>query len=182
MLGATAVVYLLSLCDFPESALLKSVFFYLLWAIFGYHIATLGISAYKADYLKIEMISIVGLFIIFSLSNDTQIRIMQHNKFPPNAIFFLFNCIWVSIFLFLATVFQIQSQNLISYLAKQGWLKPFISGGYSIYLWQGLGYTIAIRIGNHFGLPLLVTWLTALIFTVALGVLASPIERVRIRF
>lgn len=188
MLGATASVYLLSLCNFPEIALLnsvfyylKSVFFYLLWALFGYHIATLGISAYKTEYVKIAIISMVGLLIIFSLSTDTRIMIMQHNKFPPNAAFFLFNCLWEAIFLILVSVFQKKSQELSRNLARQWWLKPFIFGGYSIYLWQGLGYTIAVRLGNHFGLPIVVTWLTALLFTVALGVMASPVERIRIR-
>jgi peptidoglycan/LPS O-acetylase OafA/YrhL len=182
MLGATIAVYLLSLCNFSESALLKSVFFYLLWAIFGYHIATVGINAYKADYLKIAIISIAGLLIIFSLNADSRILIMQHNKFPPNAVYFLFNCIWVTFFLALATIFQSQSQDISRYLAKQWWFKPFIFAGYSIYLWQGIGYFIASKLAYYFGLPILITWITALLCTVALGLLASPIERIRIRF
>jgi peptidoglycan/LPS O-acetylase OafA/YrhL len=182
MLVATVAVYVLSLSDFPESALVKSVFFYLLWAIFGYHVATLGMKAYKTEYIKIAVISIVGLLIISRLSANNNILIMQYNKFPPNAIFFLFNCLWVAIFLTLVTVFQNKSQNLSNYLAKQWWLKPFMFAGYSIYLWQGVGYFIAMTFGNHFGLPIVVTWLAALILTVALGMLASPIERIRIRF
>lgn len=182
MVGATAAVYLLSLFDFPESPLLKSVFFYLLWGIFGYHIATPGISAYRVDYVKIAIISVLGLITIFSLSSDPGIVIMQHNKFPPNAVFFLFNCLWVSIFLMLTDIFQNQLQEFSRYLAQQWWLKPFIYGGYSIYLWQGIGYSLAVRLGNHIDLPIAVTWLTALLFTVALGLLASPVERIRIRF
>ena len=181
MAGATAAIYILSLCDFPASYLLKSVSFYLLWAVFGYHIANLGISAYKTKYLKIAIISIAALLIIFSLNSDARILDMQNNKFPPNAIFFIFSCLWASIFLTLAIVFQNKSQDF-SNLATQWWLKPFIFAGYSIYLWQGVGYSIAIRFGNHFGLPIGVTWLTGLLVTVALGVLASPIERIRIRF
>lgn len=181
MAGATTAVYLLSLCDFPERFLLKSVFFYLLWAVFGYQIATLGIRAYKTEYLKIAIISIASLLIIFSLDSDARILNMQNNKFPPNAIFFIFSCLWASIFLTLAIVFQNKAQDF-SNLATQWWLKPFISAGYSIYLWQGLGYSIAIRFGNHFGLPIGLTWLTGLLVTVALGMLASPIERIRIRF
>jgi peptidoglycan/LPS O-acetylase OafA/YrhL len=181
-LGATGAIYLLSLFDFPESALLKSVCFYLLWAVFGYHIATAGINAYKAEYLKIAIISIIGLIVIFSLSADPGIRIMQYNKFPPNAVFFLFNCLWVATFLRLASVFQNQLQTFCLYLAQQWWLKPFMTSGYSIYLWQGIGYSIAVRLGNYIGLPIGITWITALLFTVALGLLASPIERIRIRF
>lgn len=182
MLGATVSVYLLSLFDFPESYLLKSVFFYLLWALFGYHIATRGTSEYKAEYVKIAIISMIGLLIIFSLSADTRILIMQHNKFPPNAVFFLFNCLWEASFLTLVSHFQKRSQELSLYLARQWWLKPFIFGGYSIYLWQGVGYTTAVWIGKYFGLPIIATWLSALLFTVALGVMASPVERIRIRF
>ncbi|MDD1616094.1 MAG: hypothetical protein CG439_1213 [Methylococcaceae bacterium NSP1-2] len=181
MLGATVAVYALSLSSFPESGLLKSVFFYLLWAMFGYYLPNLGISAYKTDYLKIAIISIVALLIIFSLNSDDRILNMQHNKFPPNSIFFLFSCLWVSIFLTLTIVFQNKSQDF-SNLATQWWLKPFIAGGYSIYLWQGVGYSIAMKFGKDFGLPILITWLTALLITVALGVLASPIERIKIRF
>lgn len=181
MAGATAAVYMLSLCDFPQSGLLKSVSFYLLWAVFGYYIADFGIKVYKTEYLIISIISIAALLIIFSLSSDARILNMQNNKFPPNSIFFIYSCLWVSIFLILAIVFQNKSQDL-SNLATQWWLKPFIFAGYSIYLWQGLGYTIAIRFGNHFSLPIVVTWLTGLLLTVALGLLASPIERIRIRF
>jgi fucose 4-O-acetylase-like acetyltransferase len=182
MLVATVAVYLLSLTDFPGSALVKSVFFYLLWAMFGYHIATPGINAYKADYVKIAIISVLGLTFIFILNPDTRILIMQHNKFPPNHLFFLFSCIWISVFLILAVIFQNKSQDLSSYLAKQWWLKPFIAGGYSIYLWQGIGYTIAVRLGGYFSLPIVITWLAALLWSVLLGMLASPIERIRIKF
>ncbi len=182
MAGATATIYILSLCDFPASDLLKSICFYLLWAVFGYHIPSLDIRAYKNEYLKITIISIGALLIISSLSSNDRVLIMQDNKFPPNAIFFIFSCLWISIFLNLAIIFQNKLLDLSNYLAQQWWLKPFIFGGYSIYLWQGMGYSIAMRFGNHFDLPIVVTWLTALVVTVALGVLASPVERIRIKF
>jgi hypothetical protein len=181
MVAATAAVYFLSLSDFPGSPLLKSVFYYLLWAMFGYHIATRGLGAYLAEYVKVAIISILGLLIIFSFNPDPQILIMQHNKFPPNHLFFLFNCIWVAIFLMLASVFQNKSQKFSRSLAQQWWLKPFITSGYSIYLWQGLGYSIAIRFGEYFDLPTFARWILALLCTVALGLLASPIERIKIK-
>jgi hypothetical protein len=181
MLGATIAIYSLSLVDFPEAKLLKSVCFYLLWAVFGYHLPNLGINAYQTDYLKIAIISIVALLLIVGLNADTRILIMQHNKFPPNSIFFLFSCLWIAIFLTLAIVFQNKSQQVFSELATQWWLKPFIVGGYSIYLWQGVGYSIAVWLGKYFNLPLVVIWLTAMLLSVALGMLASPIERIKVR-
>jgi hypothetical protein len=180
MLGATTAIYSLSLVDFPEGKLLKSVCFYLLWAVFGYYLPNLGIKAYKADYLKIAIISMAALLIIVSVNADARILIMQNNKFPPNALFFLFSCLWVSIFLTLAIVLQHKSQQF-SDLATQWWLKPFIVGGYSIYLWQGVGYSIAAKFGIYFGFPIWVTWLMAMLLSVAFGMLASPIERIKIR-
>jgi hypothetical protein len=121
MLCAIVVIYSLSLVDFPEAKRLKSVCFYLLWAVFGYHLPNLGIKAYKT----IAIISMVALLIIVSVNADARILIMQNNKFPPNAIFFLFSCLWVAIFLTLAIVLQHKSQQF-SDLATQWWLKPFL--------------------------------------------------------
>jgi len=71
--------------------------------------------------------------------------------------------------------------KFVASLAEARWLKPFIKSGYSIYLWQGLGYTIASLIGrpNHWNV--FVIWVVAIALTVALGMLASPLERLRIR-
>ena len=66
-------------------------------------------------------------------------------------------------------------------LAQAPWLAPFIRSGYSIYLWQGLGYTVASLIGrpNHWNV--FAIWIAAIALTVALGMLASPLERLRLR-
>jgi peptidoglycan/LPS O-acetylase OafA/YrhL len=102
---------------------------------------------------------------------------MQHNKFPPNAIFFLFSCVWTAALLIGARlVTSTQSEAL----ARSPLVRPFMSAGYSIYLWQGVGYSLAAHFGGELGLNIYVIWIVAIALTIALGLLFAPLERIRL--
>jgi len=102
---------------------------------------------------------------------------MQHNKFPPNAIFFLFSCVWTAALLIGARlVTSTQSEAL----ARSPLVRPFMSAGYSIYLWQGVGYSLAAYFGGALGLNIYVIWIVAIALTIALGLLFAPLERIRL--
>lgn len=155
--------------------LLQYGLFYLVWAVFGYHLAKSHFSV--KDYgltLFAALVSIIGALIIYP---DIVTLNMQRNKFPPNSIFYLFSVIWVCAILISIKYIP---QTFLLWFSRTIWFKPFIYAGYSIFLWQGLGYTIAYMGGKVVGLPALVTWPIAIITSVILGIIASPIERLRI--
>lgn len=179
--GAVAIEYSITRAHFPEEDIIKKSFFYLIFTLLGYYIAKSSNSLFKrTDLYLIAATSLILLVAIALLKQDIDILDMQINKFPPNHIFFIFSCFWVSIFLILFFSFK----DITARLEEYGivvCLKPFISCGYSIYLWQGIGYTIAFYAGKVLNIPVLLIWLLAFIVSVALGVLASPAERVKIR-
>ena len=102
---------------------------------------------------------------------------MQHNKFPPNGIFWLFSCAWMAVFRIAARLLK---REQIDALGRSPLLKPFMSAGYSIYLWQGVGYSLAAYAGGEIGASKYLIWLAAIVLTVALGLLFAPLERIRL--
>jgi fucose 4-O-acetylase-like acetyltransferase len=161
--------------------LIKQSAFYLIFSLFGYYLAHSKEYFRRVNFLTIAFVSLALLVSMAIAGHDIHMLDMQVNKFPPNALFFLFSCLWISLFLFI--VFN--KPRVVAWFEKLGdavWLKPFITSGYSIYLWQGAGYTIATLAGKQLGIPILAVWLLALVISVALGLLASPAERVKICF
>jgi hypothetical protein len=71
--------------------------------------------------------------------------------------------------------------GVVETLAGARWLQPFMRAGYSIYLWQGLGYTAALLIGRALDWSVWAVWPLAAALSVALGLLAAPLERLRLR-
>ena len=65
-------------------------------------------------------------------------------------------------------------------LARLPMLQPFIKSGYSIYLWQGVGYSLAAYAGGELDANIYVIWIVAIALTIALGLLFSPLERIRL--
>ena len=102
---------------------------------------------------------------------------MQHNKFPPNAVFFLFSCAWMAAMLIGA---RLTRETQRTRLAQSPLVKPFMSAGYSIYLWQGVGYSLAAYAGGELGANVYVIWIAAIALTIALGLLFAPLERIRL--
>jgi len=184
MLGIALFEMILSEIHLPArniENLIKQSVFYLIFSLFGYYLAHSKEYFRRVNFLTIAFVALALLALRVVIANDIHLLDMQINKFPPNALFFLFSCLWISVFLFIS----FNKPSVVARFEKLGdapWLKPFITSGYSIYLWQGAGYSIATLAGNQLGIPIIAVWLLALILSVALGLLASPAERVKIRF
>lgn len=103
---------------------------------------------------------------------------MQANKFPPNFIFFMFCAAWVA---FLLILISFLPDSLPEKLSRQLWLRPFIANGYSIYIWQGAGYSLAAYLGGTYQYPVGAVWGGALVLTIVFGMIASPLEKLRVR-
>jgi multidrug transporter EmrE-like cation transporter len=155
---------------------LRTTIAYLIWALFGYALGA-GLKISRHDRLITFLLSLFILY-LFALLKPSSLD-MQANKFPPNAIFFVFGAGWVAIFLLA------QSEHAAKFLKRLDGatlLRPFKGYGYTIYLWQGLGYTLAIRWGREIGAPSVLIMAVAVLLTVAMGAIASPLERMRFRF
>ena len=158
-----------------DSSLVNAVF-YLYWTWIGYRLA---IDTKSDPKLLIAVVALGTLALIlaeyfFDVTID-----MQSNKLPPNLLFFTFSSVWVSLFLLLSTFVR---ANQLGFLEKSKLLQPFIARGYSIYLWQGFGYIIAINAGEFLGLPTYFSWIIAIGLAVLFGIMFSPLEKIRWRF
>jgi peptidoglycan/LPS O-acetylase OafA/YrhL len=146
---------------------------YLIWASFGYALAS-GIKISRSDrWITLSIaFTAIGLFAWLKPSSLN----MQVNKFPPNAIFFIFGVVWVAGFMVVSAT---QSGTLLRYLDRHVLLRPFRRFGYTIYLWQGLAYTFAVELGSRFTMPPILIILIALSLTLLMAFVAAPFEQVR---
>jgi peptidoglycan/LPS O-acetylase OafA/YrhL len=174
----TTLVFAADLLDASRIGAAQMVVFYALWAIFGYGLAAAPRAFHRRDYIVVLVFALAALAGAALAFPDAVSLDMQANKFPPNALFFLFSCAWVSLLLI---VIGAADAKHIAALADNPLLKPFTRAGYSIYLWQGLGYAAALMIGRRFHLDVLAVWAIAVTLTLILGLLAAPIERLRLR-
>ena len=175
MLCSAAAVFL---CSLVQIDLLSSVLSYGLWAVFGYHLAKVNLLATRNDYLRVLAAALLTL-LAFALFLPAGYSLhMQENKFPPNFIFFVFCAAWIAFFL---VVLPLLPTALPEKLSRQVWLRPFIKSGYSIYIWQGAGYSLAAYVGSTYHYSKYIVWGIALVLTVIFGMLASPLERLRFR-
>lgn len=174
----TGIIYAISKLNFAYSEIIKNIIFYTLWGYFGYCLAKYKGKFEFKDYIFVFVFALLILLIAkFIIPNRVDMN-MQNNKFPPNHTFFLFSSIWVSVLL---ALIKLAGTEIGSFFLKIKLLRYFTSYGYSIYLWQGLGYTAAIQLQVKLNLNLISTWLIAIILSTALGILASPLERIKIR-
>jgi peptidoglycan/LPS O-acetylase OafA/YrhL len=171
-------ILLMYFCSFLNSYFLKTTIFYFIWAAFGYHLAKPEVKLGVRDYLPVFLFSLLVLVMSQLITPAPFSLNMQANKFPPNAVFFMFSCAWISLLLMLMPSLD---KQWLEKLSETGWFKPFITYGYSIYLWQGLGFTMAISAGEQFKMPAIIVLFAGLAITIGLGVLAGPMERLRIR-
>lgn len=155
--------------------LLRSLLAYSIWAMLGYAagIDKRPLSAWRKQAGWVLLIALACLAVTGFA--DPALLDMQANKFPPNALFFVFGLAWVALLLIVCSYL---SAPAIERLYEAKWLRPFIRKGYSIYLWQGIAYSAAIEIGLRAALPIPVVWLAAVLAALGLGVLASPLESV----
>lgn len=182
MLAAPVGLLVLALgqVTFPpplDDQLIKNTVFYAFWASFGFMLAAMPKRWGMGDYALVLALAAGGMFAASSLQPTSVTLDMQHNKFPPNAVFFLFSCAWMAALLIGA---RLTRETQREALARSPLVKPFMSAGYSIYLWQGVGYSLAAYVGGQFGANVHVIWIAAIALTIALGLLFAPLERIRL--
>lgn len=182
MLAAVAGLAVLALAQVQFAAplddqLIKNTVFYAFWAAFGFMLAAMPKRWSVGDYGVVLVLAAAGTFGAAMLQPESVTLDMQHNKFPPNGMFFLFSCVWMGVMLIGARlVTPAQSAGL----SRSPLVRPFIKSGYSIYLWQGVGYSLAAYVGGELGANVYVIWIAAIALTIALGLLFSPLERIRL--
>lgn len=163
---------------FPQNEIVQNAIFYGLWAIFGVLIASAP-GRYKSwEYALVLVLALAGIAVAAIAMPGRVSLDMQHNKFPPNAVFFLFCCVWM---MFWLIVVRALGSVRIDRLAHLPALRPFMSAGYSIYLWQGLGYSAAAALGRPQHWSPYAIWPLAIAITIVLGLIAAPLERIRVR-
>jgi peptidoglycan/LPS O-acetylase OafA/YrhL len=170
----------LGVMDFPGAQLFRETFFYLIFTLAGYRLAKLGKVVAERHLLTAAMASAILLLTAFFYTHNFDVFDMQKNKFPPNYRFFLFSVFWMSLFMLIGKRYA-GLMGSVARLADSRYLRPFVSAGYSIYLWQGLGYTIAIWMGKRVGLPTFGIVVCALLVSVVCGLATSSAERIRFR-
>jgi peptidoglycan/LPS O-acetylase OafA/YrhL len=174
---ALGAVVILVASDPVFGYLAQSVLFYLVWAALGY---AAGMRASKGplSHWTCLAIGLACAALVVWLANVAPGPLdIQRQKFPPNIIFYLFGLAWLALLYLLAVMIP---DRLIHRLAAARWFRPFIDKGYSIYMWQGLGYTLAMLAGDKFKLPMLLVVALALTLSVVFGFCAAPLENIRI--
>lgn len=182
MLAAVTALIVLGLGQVTFAAplddqLIKNTVFYAFWASFGFTLAAMPKRWSLADYALVLVLAAVGMAGAAILQPASVTLDMQHNKFPPNAMFFLFSCAWMALLLIAARFMKPAHAEA---LARSPLVRPFMSAGYSIYLWQGVGYSLAAYAGAALGANIYGTWIAAIVLTIALGLLFAPLERIRL--
>ena len=160
-----------------DDQLIKNAVFYSFWAAFGFMLAALPKRWSLADYALVLLLAVAGMVGATMVPPASVTLDMQHNKFPPNAMFFLFSCAWVAALLIGA---RLTRETQREALARSPLVRPFMSAGYSIYLWQGVGYSLAAYFGGELGLNIYLIWIVAIALTIALGLMFAPLERIRL--
>jgi fucose 4-O-acetylase-like acetyltransferase len=181
-IGLLSFAFLLTKIHFEGVFFFKTAGFYFIFSMLGYYIAYCPEYFKRINYTVIAVISSILLASIVVVDGNFNQMNMQVNKFPPNHIFFLFTCIWMSLILFI--LFKspkvVRKLKQLDQYNDSFWLKPFVKSGYSIYLYQGLAYTIAIYLGKTYHLHLLIVWVVAFFLSVLMGLIAAPLESVRL--
>lgn len=177
LIGA-AIVHAADVLDTSRWGWAQMIVFYGLWAVLGYSLAAAPERRRAWEYVAVLALALAALGVGAMLAPEHVALDMQRNKFPPNAVFFAFCCGWVAL---LMLIVRGLDKRFIAALARSPLLKPFIASGYSIYLWQGLGYAAAIYAGRLWHWPPLAVWPVAVALTIGLGLIAAPLERVRVR-
>ena len=162
--------------------LLRQCLVFLAFAVAGFRLAS---SEQRPSTATLGLVVFVCTAVLIATAwhaHDLHAISLQRNKFPPNYLYFLGECIWVAVFLYLSQRFMQfpYATKLLSRLADQVWFRPFVAYGYSIYLWQGLAYTMAAELARRYHLPNLLVCGVAVILAVIFGKWASPLERIKL--
>lgn len=177
LLGGFALILINSF--FKLGALEKNLVTYAIWSLLGFAVASMPAGALPRRWQMIAVFLLCVVLLYLSYLFSFASMDMQQNKFPPNAVFFIFCLGWISLLVFGLSF--VKDATLDRFRATT-WFRPFVEKGYSIYMWQGFAYTVAEMIGNKFHFPVAVIWGSAVLLTVFLGILASPLESLRLPF
>lgn len=155
--------------------LLQTGLFYCLWALLGYSI--MQKKPASKEYLLCFAIAAAALAATALIAPDSFTWNMQSNKFPPNNVFFLFSCLWASTLLLLGSIIPSIWSEKISQTKTFNVLNK---ASYSIFLWQGVGYTIGYYAGKILNMPSIISFMIAVPATICIGIIASPLERLKL--
>lgn len=162
---------------FPVGELEKNLLTYSIWSLLGFVVARTPATELPRRWQLVAVFSISVALLYLSYLFSFASMDMQRNKFPPNAVFFIFCLGWFSLLVFFLSYVK---DTTLDRFRMVTWFRPFVEKGYSIYMWQGLAYTAADTIGNKYHFPVAVIWASAVLLTVFLGMLASPVESFRL--
>lgn len=165
--------------NFPAEGLVKQTLFYLMFTLAGYRLAKFGSDIPEVYLIAAALGSAVQMVLAFAYTQNLDVLNMQMNKFPPNYLFFIFSVFWMSIFLLMGKRCHALTRK-VEQLGTSLYMRPFLSAGYSIYLWQGLAYTISIRLGSQIEAPILTVLAFSVGLSLALGLAFSFAERIRL--
>ena len=99
LVGGVAIAEVaISYAHFPGHDIIKQVVFYLVFSLLGYYLARDSTYFSRASVGHVAIVAGVLLMVNAIVKGDFRVLNMQVNKFPPNAIFFLFSCLWVCCF------------------------------------------------------------------------------------
>ena len=174
--SAAVLVFVADRLDATQIGAIQMVVFYAIWAAFGFALAAAPNQFSVRDHGVVLALALGALAVLAAFLPGEVSLNMQTNKFPPNGVFFLFCAAWVSLILIVVKLTNLG--GVATALADQPWLRSFMRAGYSIYLWQGLGYSAAALVGRHFAWQPIMIWPLAVAFSIALGTLAAPLERI----
>lgn len=178
LLALGGVLAALEASALPGSGNAAKVVFYLSWAVLGYLLDGRLAIPRRDDLLTVLLAALV--LTAAALWAPQRLN-MQAQKFPPSWTFLAFSAIWITVLRLLARQL---SHATVAQVYAHPWVQPFVRYSYSIYLWQGVGYTVVVLL-----FPALLSrgalwWLAmlppAVALSVALGALASPLERIRV--
>jgi len=169
-----AVMAVVARLPVPRVHFVQMVVFYLAWALFGYGLAGRG-ERRRYDARVALIAALVGLGVVHAIVG---LPSMQEAKFPPTWIFTLFSMAWMAALLLLVTSVP---RSWVDRLGEAQWFAPFVDCGYSVYLWQGVAYSVGRVMNTQLGAPIPLVWAVTVVLSAVLGRLASPLERIRIR-
>jgi peptidoglycan/LPS O-acetylase OafA/YrhL len=175
--GAALLVAVADRLDSTSIGAIQMTVFYAVWAVFGVALAAAPARYGTRDYAIVFALALAALALMTLLFPGRISLDMQAHKFPPDAAFFLFSAAWVSLILILS---RHVPARFVQAAARSPLLMPFMRAGYSIYLWQGLGYSAALWLGERLEWAPIAIWPLAVALSVTLGWLASPLERIRV--
>lgn len=161
------------LFDIRIPPIIQSAVFYSTFALIGYKCIN-----HVASIKQIQQLALLSAILLAGLMmGDTSFN-MQENKFPPNFVFLLFSTIGLVATLIPALSFQALA-DILARLMNTPFIRLFKTAGYSIYLWQGMGFTLASIASQKLGLHVLLNWLIAVLLSVLLGFSFSFLEKIR---